>query len=95
MRYPPTQAEDAQSDQNGFATAMDKGRPQLRDALYDLFTNYHNYTIFGSMASYKGQQYQSLETVHGWVHIWAGGNNGNMYHVPFSSFDPVFMLHHA
>ncbi|KAK0660209.1 Polyphenol oxidase 1 [Lasiodiplodia hormozganensis] len=95
MRYSPTKAEDTQSDQNGFVTAMDKGRPQLRDALYDLFTNYHNFTILGNMASYKGKQYQSLETVHGWVHIWAGGNNGNMYHVPFSSFDPVFMLHHA
>ncbi|KAL0254953.1 hypothetical protein SLS55_009477 [Diplodia seriata] len=95
MRYPPTQGADSQSQDDQFVSTMDKNRPQLRDALYDLFTNYHNFTIFGNMASYKAGQFQSVEAVHGWVHIWAGGNYGNMYHVPWSSFDPIFMLHHA
>ncbi|OJD37056.1 tyrosinase [Diplodia corticola] len=95
MRYPPTKEASAQSQEDQFVSTMDKSRPQLRDALYDLFTNYHNFTIFGNMASYKPGQFQSVEAIHGWVHIWAGGNNGNMYHVPWSSFDPVFMLHHC
>lgn len=94
-RYPTDTTANAQSQENGVINNMNNLRPQLRDALYDLFTNYDNYTVFSNMASYHPDQYQSIETVHGWVHNYVGGKNGHMLAVPFSAFDPLFMLHHT
>ncbi|ODH17048.1 hypothetical protein ACO22_06311 [Paracoccidioides brasiliensis] len=40
--------------------------------------------------------YQSLESIHNNVHLFAGGdNNGHMAQVPVAAFDPFFWLHHA
>ncbi|KAF2083347.1 Di-copper centre-containing protein [Saccharata proteae CBS 121410] len=94
-RYPTNLSADAVSQEGGTTTNMNNLRPQLRDALYDLFTNYNNFTIFSNMASYHPSQYNSLEAVHGWVHNYVGGSNGNMLEVPWSAFDATFMLHHA
>ncbi|EKG21176.1 Tyrosinase [Macrophomina phaseolina MS6] len=94
-RYPTDLTVNARSQENGVVNNMNNLRPQIRDALYDLFTNYDNFTLFNSQASHHPGQYQSLETVHGWVHNYVGGDNGHMLAVPFSAFDPAFMLHHA
>lgn len=95
MRYPTTKTADAKIQDNGVINNMNNLRPQMREALYDLFSNYHNYTIFSNMASYHPVQYQSIEAVHGWVHNYVGGANGHMLAVPWSAFDPSFMLHHT
>jgi tyrosinase len=36
-----------------------------------------------------------LEGFHGGVHNWVGGQIGHMSFISFSSFDPVFYMHHA
>ncbi|KAK7614604.1 hypothetical protein BKA81DRAFT_405807 [Phyllosticta paracitricarpa] len=94
LRYPTSLTADAQNTEGKVKTNMQSLRVQLRDALYDLFVNYDNFTLVSSMASYHPAQYQSFETIHGWVHNYVGGSNGNMLEVPWSAFDPFFMLHH-
>ncbi|GME24295.1 Tyrosinase [Neofusicoccum parvum] len=95
MRYPTDLTANAKPQENGVINNMNNLRPQLRDALYDLFSNYDNFTVFSNMASYHPDQYQSIEAVHGWVHNYVGGENGHMLAVPWSAFDPAFMLHHT
>ncbi|KAK8205900.1 hypothetical protein HDK77DRAFT_379302 [Phyllosticta capitalensis] len=94
LRYPTSLTASAQNTENRVKTSMNSLRVQLRDALYDLFVNYDNFTLVSNMASYHPSQYQSFETIHGWVHNYVGGDNGNMLEVPWSAFDPIFMLHH-
>ncbi|KAK7533041.1 uncharacterized protein J3D65DRAFT_558533 [Phyllosticta citribraziliensis] len=94
LRYPTSLTTDAQNTEGKVKSSMQSLRVQLRDALYDLFVNYDNFTLVSSMASYHPAQYQSFETIHGWVHNYVGGANGNMLEVPWSAFDPFFMLHH-
>jgi tyrosinase len=36
-----------------------------------------------------------LEEIHGWVHVWVGGQRGHMGRVPFAAFDPIFWAHHT
>ncbi|KAK8151449.1 hypothetical protein BKA80DRAFT_322963 [Phyllosticta citrichinensis] len=95
LRYPTSLTADAQNTEGRVKSSMQSLRVQLRDALYDLFVNYDNFTLVSSMASYHPAQYQSFETIHGWVHNYVGGANGNMLEVPWSAFDPFFMLHHV
>jgi tyrosinase len=37
----------------------------------------------------------TLEDIHGRVHVWTGGRNGHMRHIPFAAFDPIFWAHHT
>jgi tyrosinase len=37
----------------------------------------------------------ALEEIHGWVHVWVGGERGHMGNVPFAAFDPIFWAHHT
>jgi tyrosinase len=36
-----------------------------------------------------------LEALHDRVHVWVGGANGHMRHIPFAAFDPIFWAHHT
>jgi tyrosinase len=36
-----------------------------------------------------------LENLHGLVHVWVGGDQGHMRHVPLAAYDPIFWAHHA
>lgn len=69
---------------------------QNKQRLYNLFSNYDNYTIFSNEGwAADTSQYDSLESVHDSVHSTLGGPNGHMTIVPFSAFDPLFFLHHC
>jgi tyrosinase len=37
----------------------------------------------------------ALEGLHDRVHVWTGGRNGHMRHIPFAAFDPIFWAHHT
>lgn len=69
---------------------------QNQQRLYNLFSNYDNYTIFSNAGwSADTSQYDSLEALHDNVHAMLGGTDGHMTIVPFSAFDPLFFLHHC
>ncbi|KAI3401584.1 hypothetical protein diail_10185 [Diaporthe ilicicola] len=69
---------------------------QNQQRLYNLFTNYDNYTIFSNEGwAADTTSYDSLESLHDNVHALLGGLEGHMTIVPFSAFDPLFFLHHC
>lgn len=69
---------------------------QNQQRLYNLFTNYDNYTIFSNEGwAANTTSYDSLESLHDNVHALLGGLDGHMTIVPFSAFDPLFFLHHC
>lgn len=69
---------------------------QNQQRLYNLFTNYDNYTIFSNEGwAADTTRYDSLENLHDNLHALLGGHQGHMTIVPFSAFDPLFFLHHC
>lgn len=69
---------------------------QNQQRLYNLFTNYNNYTIFSNEGwAADTTKYDSLENLHDNLHALMGGLQGHMTIVPFSAFDPLFFLHHC
>jgi len=60
-------------------------------------TNYKNYSAFsneGWIPDLENRHYDSLESIHDTMHGILG-QEGHMAFIPFSSYDPVFWLHHA
>ncbi|KAF5026291.1 hypothetical protein F66182_1612 [Fusarium sp. NRRL 66182] len=71
--------------------------PQIQQRLFILFSSYKDFNNFGNKAWAVTQNLStldSIESVHDIVHIY-GGLRGHMTYVPLSSFDPLFLLHHA
>ncbi|KAK6516097.1 hypothetical protein TWF506_006008 [Arthrobotrys conoides] len=50
---------------------------------------------WGAFSNRVGNNAASVESIHDGIHVWVGGNYGHMTSVPYSSFDPVFFLHHT
>lgn len=76
---------------------MDNQRANLQQRLYNLFTNYDNFTEFGNEAWYYGNHpsnADSLESIHDLVHAITG-QSGHMTYLDYSGFDPLFWLHHT
>jgi tyrosinase len=69
---------------------------QNQQRLFNLFSNYNNYTIFSNEGwAADTTSYDSLESLHDNIHAELGGSEGHMTIVPFSAFDPLFFLHHC
>ncbi|KAK6362601.1 hypothetical protein TWF730_000058 [Orbilia blumenaviensis] len=49
---------------------------------------------WGAFSNRVGNNGASVESIHDGIHVWVGGNYGHMSSVPYSSFDPIFFLHH-
>jgi tyrosinase len=97
MRYPNATTRDAVSQNHQITTNMDKNSGIFRSRLYNLFTNYHDYSTFSNEAWIPQASigdFDSLESIHDQVHGFSGGG-GHMSYVDYSAFDPLFMLHHA
>ena len=94
LRYPSSQTSSATSQDAKLATIMDNQGPPLKDRLYNLFTDYPEYTYFSNKSWYPDStgNYDSLESVHDQIHGLVGGH---MAVVDYSAFDPVFYLHHC
>ncbi|KAG8922053.1 hypothetical protein FRC02_012164, partial [Tulasnella sp. 418] len=76
-------------------------RPPLdwRTSTYDMLTRTTTWATMSNGISKHGQggerdAVNSLETIHGDVHVIVGGN-GQMSQVPVAAFDPIFWLHHV
>lgn len=50
---------------------------------------------WGAFSNRVGNSGASVESIHDGIHVWTGGDLGHMSSVPYSSFDPIFFLHHT
>ncbi|KAH7138143.1 hypothetical protein B0J11DRAFT_8188 [Dendryphion nanum] len=78
-------------------------RASLADRIYDLFMASRSGASFGFVSTSQigvrteanGNNPDSFESVHDAVHVTAGGESGgHMWFLDYSSFDPIFWLHH-
>ena len=98
VRAPTTNDSSAQSNITWVETALKAELGSLQSRVYNLLSNYANYTEFsneGWIPSQSDTSYDSLESIHDVIHNLAGGMQGHMTYIPFSAFDPIFFLHHA
>lgn len=96
MRYPTDWNLTAKSQPELIGPVLDNNRVSFMDRLYNLFTNYDNFTEFGNEAWMHGgvQNADSLESIHDIIHGIVG-SQGHMTYLDYSAFDPVFFLHHT
>ena len=97
VRAPTTDNALAQSNDSLVASTLDANANAFRQRLYNLFSNYGNYSTFSNEAwipDESNSTYDSLESLHDTIHTLTG-LQGHMAYIPFSSFDPVFWLHHT
>ncbi|KAI1768268.1 Di-copper centre-containing protein [Hypoxylon sp. FL1150] len=94
----PVNSPNATSNNSFVAQALDTHLPSFQQRLYNLFTNYPNYTNFSNEAwipSDNNGTYDSLESIHDSIHTVGGGVYGHLAIIAYSGFDPLFWLHHA
>jgi len=97
MRYPTSWADDAVSQNSLVAQIMDNNRQSISDRLYNLFTNYNNFTEFSNevwIEESGDTNGDSLESIHDLIHSLTG-MNGHMTYLDYAAFDPIFWLHHV
>lgn len=96
MRFPTDWSSAAHSRDNLIGPILDNNRVSFQDRLYNLFTNYNNFTEFGTEAwmSPSVTNADSLESIHDAIHSITG-NTGHMTYLDYSAYDPLFWLHHA
>lgn len=96
MRAPTSINPDAASNNSAINQNLVTHMAQNQQRLYNLFSNYGNYTIFSNEGwAADTSKYDSLESLHDNIHAMLGGQDGHMTIVPFSAFDPLFFLHHC
>ncbi|KAK6610608.1 hypothetical protein H4I96_02206 [Botrytis cinerea] len=97
LRYPTSNDASATSQNNLVARQLDNSAASFRNRLYNLFTNYHDYSTFSNeawiTASSPGD-FDSIESLHDQIHGLTG-SGGHMAYIDYSAFDPLFFLHHA
>jgi tyrosinase len=97
MRYPTDKSATAVSQNWMVSQQLDNSAPSFRARLYNLFTNYHDYTTFSNEAwilQVNASGYDSIESIHDQIHGLTG-NGGHMAFIEYSAFDPIFFLHHT
>ncbi|KAI1108409.1 Di-copper centre-containing protein [Nemania sp. NC0429] len=94
----PSTDPNAVSNNSFVAASFDNHLPSYQQRLYNLFSNYRNYSHFsneGWMGSNTNGTYDSIESLHDSIHTIGGGGWGHLAIIAYSSFDPLFFLHHA
>ncbi|CAK7275259.1 hypothetical protein SEPCBS119000_006603 [Sporothrix epigloea] len=97
VRAPTTLDSSAGSNNTAMSLVLGRNFPSIQQRLYNLFSNYQNFSTFGNEAwipMSSGGNYDSLESLHDTIHTLTG-LQGHMAWIPFSAFDPIFFLHHA
>ncbi|ORY72106.1 common central domain of tyrosinase-domain-containing protein [Pseudomassariella vexata] len=76
--------------------ALQRQAGYLHDTTYLILTQTTSYAEM-SNNGYQGSTtgYGSIENPHGTVHSAVGGVGGHMSYLDYSSFDPIFWLHHC
>ncbi|QDS78173.1 hypothetical protein FKW77_005300 [Venturia effusa] len=98
VRYPTTTDSSAQSQDSEMISGVDAQQDGLRQRVYNLLTNQHNYSIVaceGSSCQGGTAGFDSFESIHDVIHVVTGGDNGDMTNIGVSAFDPAFWCHHA
>lgn len=98
LRYPTrNDTVNTYSQNNLFTSAIQNSAQQLKDQVYNIFTQCGDYTMMSNDAApLSGGCSLSLEGVHNTIHNAIGGSNqGHMTYLWWSSFDPAFWIHHA
>ncbi|KAL7629292.1 hypothetical protein AAE478_000812 [Parahypoxylon ruwenzoriense] len=96
----PVNSPNATSNNSFVAHSLDTHLPSFQQRLYNLFSNYPNYTTFSNEAwiptddSYN-DTYDSIESLHDSIHTVGGGVYGHLAIIAYSGFDPLFWLHHT
>jgi tyrosinase len=89
------------SNNNELNARMSSLRINLRDRVYGLFMSGASWgsvstSAIGVRTAQNGNSPDSFESIHDIVHTTAGGETGgHMYYLDYSSFDPIFWLHHT
>jgi tyrosinase len=91
------------SNNNEMSTRFNNIRVSLRDRVYGLFAiagstswGFVSTSQIGARTAQNGNNPDSFESIHDAVHVTAGGESGgHMYYLDYSSFDPIFWLHHT
>ncbi|KAF2705592.1 Di-copper centre-containing protein [Pleomassaria siparia CBS 279.74] len=88
------------SNNNEMNTKMNALRISLRDRVYGLFMSGASWGAASTSAIgvrlSSTNSVDSFESVHDVIHNTAGGESGgHMYYLDYSSFDPIFWLHHT
>ncbi|OTA64590.1 Di-copper centre-containing protein [Hypoxylon sp. EC38] len=95
----PVNSPNATSNNSFVAHALDTHLPSFQQRLYNLFSNYPNYTTFSNEAwipsGNNNDSYDSIESLHDAIHTVGGGVYGHLAIIAYSGFDPLFWLHHA
>ncbi|KAI1143479.1 Di-copper centre-containing protein [Hypoxylon sp. FL0543] len=95
----PVNSPNATSNNSFVAHALDVHLPSFQQRLYNLFSNYPNYTTFSNEAwipsGDNNGTYDSIESLHDVIHTVGGGVYGHLAIIAYSGFDPLFWLHHT
>ncbi|KAK5135710.1 hypothetical protein LTR08_004696 [Meristemomyces frigidus] len=93
MRFPTSWNQDATPQDNLVGPVLDNSRVSFQDRLYNLFTNYNNFTQFSSEAWYGPDvaNADSLESIHDAIHSITG-SNGHMTYLDYSAYDPILIF---
>ncbi|KAI0136498.1 hypothetical protein BJ170DRAFT_677371 [Xylariales sp. AK1849] len=89
---------NATSNNSWVAKTMDTHLSNYQQRLYNLFASYGDYATWSNEAWIPDDNngtYDSVESLHDTIHLDLGGDFGHMAIIAYSSFDPVFFLHHA
>ncbi|EPS39079.1 hypothetical protein H072_7156 [Dactylellina haptotyla CBS 200.50] len=94
LRSPSGNNAGATSNNAASNSAIAGNYNSRRQRVYQLMANNNKWSTFSNKASAAEQNFDSLEAIHDEIHGSIGGG-GHMSYVEYSSFDPVFFLHHT
>ncbi|KAI9732411.1 MAG: hypothetical protein M1834_001619 [Cirrosporium novae-zelandiae] len=91
VRYPNSAGE---SQPNLANQQLMANGVQLHTLTYELIAEQNNFAPFSNTGSNHSQSFNSLENMHNAIHGLVG-EGGHMSYIPWSSYDPIFWLHHV
>ncbi|KAJ8128213.1 hypothetical protein O1611_g5423 [Lasiodiplodia mahajangana] len=95
----PSTDPNAISNNSFVAASLDNHLASYQQRLYNLFSNYRNYSHFSNEgwvgSNNNNGTYDSIESLHDSVHTIGGGIWGHLAIIAYSAFDPLFFLHHT
>ena len=93
VRYPDANGNSQPQKAN---MQLEANAQALHDLTYQLIAEQSDYAPFSNTgySDGRGGSYNSIENMHNAIHALVG-QGGHMSIIPYSSFDPIFWLHHA
>lgn len=95
LRHPKDESEGVGDNIGAANTALRSNGPGIRQQIHELLLREGGAANWRSFSNRVGNGGTNVESIHDGIHVYTGGNLGHMSSVPYSSFDPVFFLHHT